>query len=232
MNKKQVMFWPLVPCAGTGTRSGANQPKQYVQLRGRAVIAHTLAALQGVSVLEKVTVVLAPDDNLFSTVCTAFQGTVARVGGETRATSVRAGLRVLREQGARDMDWVLVHDAARCLLKPQWIEDLITACRDDEVGGLLACPVPDTLKYAADGRSSKTLSRQNMWLAQTPQMFRLKILEQALDKARKQGIEVTDEASSIEFFGLQPKLVTCSMDNFKLTYPEDFERAEVILQSR
>ncbi|MGL4668061.1 MAG: 2-C-methyl-D-erythritol 4-phosphate cytidylyltransferase [Saezia sp.] len=224
-------FWPLVPCAGHGARSGAQIPKQYVEVAGKAVIAHTLAALQSVPVLEKVTVVLSPEDVLFAKYCPDFDGHMAPVGGETRAASVRAGLRALRELGAQDADWVLVHDAARCLLQPQWVEELIATCRDDEVGGLLAQPVPDTLKLAVDGRSSKTVSRQNMWLAQTPQMFRLKMLEQALVEAEKRGIEVTDEASSIEALGLKPKLVVSSSDNFKLTYPEDFERAGFILTS-
>ena len=225
-------FWPLVPCAGIGVRSGAQLPKQYVELAGLPVVAHTVAVLARVPLLEKVTVVLTPGDELFMRYCPGFPGHIAGVGGETRAQSVRAGLRVLRELGAQDGDWVLVHDAARCLLRAEWVEDLIAECRDDAVGGLLAQPVPDTLKLSEGGRSSKTVSRKNMWLAQTPQMFRVSMLEQALDTAQQQGIVVTDEAGSIEALGLQPRLVACSMDNFMLTYPEDFERAEAILKIR
>ena len=232
MNNHSIKYWPLVPCAGTGSRSGADLPKQYVQLKGVAVVAHTLRSLSRLDKAEPSTVVLAPDDILFSKVCSDFSGHIAKVGGTTRAVSVHNGLAFLRELGAQDHDWVLVHDAARCLIKPQWVQHLIELCQADDVGGLLAYPVPDTLKQARDGRSCATLARQNKWLAQTPQMFRLALLEKALDNAFTMGIEVTDEASAIEALGLHPLLVPCSADNFKLTYPDDFERAAILLQAR
>jgi len=123
---------------------------------------------------------------------------------------------------------VLVHDAARCLLRPAWVEALIDACRNDAVGGLLALPLADTLKQSVDGRSRATLVRAGKWIAQTPQMFRLGLLAEAL---RRAGPDVTDEASAVEALGHAPLLVQGSMENFKLTYPGDFEIAERLLRS-
>ena len=222
-----------MPCAGSGSRSGAQLPKQYMPVAGQPLIAHTLQALMQVQGVEAISVVIAPSDQLFGDYAPAgFQGIVTPTGGKTRAESVRAGLSALRAHGAADQDWVLVHDAARCLVLPEWVQMLIDACKDDDVGGLLAQPVPDTLKQGAAGRSVATVSRQDKWLAQTPQMFRIGLLEQALDDAEAKGLEVTDEASAVEALGLKPRLVACSADNFKLTYPQDFERAEAIFHMR
>jgi 2-C-methyl-D-erythritol 4-phosphate cytidylyltransferase / 2-C-methyl-D-erythritol 2,4-cyclodiphosphate synthase len=225
----------LVPCAGVGERAGAGGPKQYALLAGRAVVAHTLAALDAVPELTATLVVLAPADTAFEAHAPAFQGErawLARCGGATRAASVRAGLRVLRERGAHDLDWVLVHDAARCLLRPAWVQRLLQACAADAVGGLLAFPLADTLKQAQQGRVATTVAREHKWLAQTPQMFRLALLEQALDAALAAGLAVTDEASAMEAFGLQPLLVAGDYENFKLTWPADFVLAGRLLQTR
>jgi 2-C-methyl-D-erythritol 4-phosphate cytidylyltransferase len=154
-----------------------------------------------------------------------------QVGGATRAATVRNGLLALRQSaGAGPHDFVLVHDAARCLVTPTQIEALIAACEHDPVGGLLAHRLPDTLKVASpEGRVASTLTRADKWLAQTPQMFRIGMLLDALERA---GDSVTDEASAIEAIGLAPLLVPGSAQNFKLTYPEDFALAEALLASR
>jgi 2-C-methyl-D-erythritol 4-phosphate cytidylyltransferase len=131
--------------------------------------------------------------------------------------------------GAQPDDWVLVHDAARCLVTPQQIDALIDACLDDEVGGLLALPLPDTLKQAVAGRVAATVARADKWLAQTPQMFRHGTLTQALKQASE---VVTDESSAIEQMGLAPKLVVGSAQNFKVTYPADFALAQALLTAR
>jgi 2-C-methyl-D-erythritol 4-phosphate cytidylyltransferase len=221
-----VVCYALVPCAGAGERAGAGGPKQYRRLGGRAVVAHTLAALAAVPRIEHTLVVLAPDDNGFP----GHVGWTERCGGATRAATVRAGLRALMRHGARTQDWVLVHDAARCLVRPADIQRLIDACIEDDVGGLLALPLADTLKDAdAHGRVRATIAREGKWLAQTPQMFRLGLLVEALDQA---GDTVTDEASAVEALGYAPKLVPGDADNFKLTWPEDFARAERVLAAR
>ena len=226
--------YALVPCAGVGLRAGASGPKQYASLAGRTVVAHTLAALMAVPRLAATLVVLAPQDDAFEFHAPRFAGPaawVARCGGQTRAASVAAGLQALRERGAQDSDWVLVHDAARCLLQPAWVERLIDACLPDAVGGLLALPVADTLKTvdAQTGRIGATLQRADKWLAQTPQMFRIGVLRRALAQA---GAQVTDEASAGESLGLRPLLVPGSSLNIKVTWPEDFALAEAILRSR
>ncbi|PPE70569.1 2-C-methyl-D-erythritol 4-phosphate cytidylyltransferase [Caldimonas thermodepolymerans] len=222
-------LFALVPCAGTGERAGAGGPKQYASVAGRALVAHTLQALAAVSRLDGVMVVLAPDDTRFEEAVPGFAGWVARVGGSTRAATVANGLAALVERGAQPHDWVLVHDAARCLLQPQWVDELIDACLDDEVGGLLALPVPDTLKQEEGGRVAATVDRRGKWQAQTPQMFRLGLLRPALLHA---GDSVTDEASAVEALGHAPRLVRGSLENFKVTYPQDFALAERLLRTR
>jgi len=222
--------YALVPCAGSGERAAAGGPKQYAALDGLTVVAHTLAALKAVKRIVATLVVLAPGDSGFASAAPGFEGHTKRIGGRTRAASVRAGLAALERQGARPQDWVLVHDAARCLVEPAWIDRLIDACIDDAVGGLLALPLADTLKQGdADARSAATVDRRDKWLAQTPQMFRLGMLTDALDRA---GDAVTDEASAIEALGHAPRLVHGDADNFKLTWPEDFARAERVLAAR
>jgi 2-C-methyl-D-erythritol 4-phosphate cytidylyltransferase len=206
-------------------------PKQYAPLAGKAMVAHTLAALAGVARLSWTLVVLAPEDDRFESALPEAgrpRLRVARVGGATRAETVANGLAVLVAQGAQESDWVLVHDAARCLVRPQWVERLIAACWDDAVGGLLALPLADTLKQERDGRVQATLDRTAKWAAQTPQMFRLGLLQEALAKA---GPAVTDEASAVEALGLSPLLVAGELENFKLTYPGDFELAQRLLRN-
>ena len=154
---------------------------------------------------------------------------LARGGGATRAATVAAGLAELQRRGAGADDWVLVHDAARCLLQPAWVQRLIDACRADAVGGLLALPLADTLKQAQDGRVARTLARSDKWAAQTPQMFRIGRLQQALAQA---GDAVTDESSALEALGVQPLLVPGELENFKVTWPQDLVLAERLLALR
>jgi len=220
-------FWALVPCAGSGSRAGSAGPKQYQPVAGRPMVLHTLAALAAVPRLRGTLVVVAPGDDFLQS-----QGTgclIAACGGATRAASVMNGLAALRAQGAADSDWVLVHDAARCLVTPAQITQLIDACEHDAVGGLLAHRLPDTLKRESGGRVAATLERSDKWLAQTPQMFRLGLLRRALEAA---GDQVTDESGAVEALGLAPRLVAGSAQNFKVTYPEDFALAAAVLRAR
>jgi 2-C-methyl-D-erythritol 4-phosphate cytidylyltransferase len=220
-------LWALIPCAGSGSRAGTAQPKQYQVLAGQPLVLHTLAAFSAVPRLRATLLVLAPGDRFFETPPAG--ALLASCGGATRAQSVFNGLSHLRTLGAQESDWVLVHDAARCLITPAQIEQLIDACLSDDVGGLLAHKLPDTLKREAGGRVAETVERGDKWLAQTPQMFRLGLLSRALAQA---GDQVTDESSAIEALGLAPRLVAGSAQNFKVTYPEDFALAEAVLQAR
>ena len=218
-------LWGLIPCAGNGSRSGAVGPKQYQQIAGKAMVMHTLAAFAGVERLVGTLVVVSVGDNFFD----QSPVQVDACGGATRAQSVTNGLDALLKRGANPADWVLVHDAARCLITAEQINTLIDACLPDAVGGLLALPLPDTLKAAKDGRVAATLERSDKWLAQTPQMFRIGELRIALLAA---GDTVTDESSAIEFVGGRPLLVEGSAQNFKVTYRQDFALAESVLRSR
>lgn len=216
----------LIPCAGSGARAGTVTPKQYEPIAGRPLVRHTLAAFAQVERLASTLVVVAPGDD---TLASDAQASVIPCGGPTRAASVHNGLLELKARGAADADWVLVHDAARCLVTAELIDRLIDACLDDPVGGLLAQKLPDTLKQAEGGRVAQTLPREEKWLAQTPQMFRIGVLLQALHSG---GQAVTDEASAVEAIGLSPLLVPGSASNFKVTYPDDFALAEAVLRSR
>lgn len=225
-------YFALLPCAGSGQRAGTSQPKQYAPLAGVPLVVHTLRALGTVPVLARGVLVVAPDDSHMAPLLAQYpQPGFERVpvGGSTRAASVLAGLQHLLASGARHNDWVLVHDAARCLIQADDVSRLIDACRGDPVGGLLALPLADTLKMARHGRVQGTLDRSDKWLAQTPQMFRCGLLLDALLQA---GAAVTDEASAIEHLGHSPLLVRGSAHNLKVTYPEDFALAEALLSAR
>lgn len=227
-------FFVLIPCAGTGHRAGGVQPKQYRRIAGQPMVAHTVEAFRALaSRFAGLALVVSPDDREVDAALPRFpaQGEhLLRVGGVTRAATVRNGLMALRQKGAGAHDWVLVHDAARCLVTSSQIEALIAACEHDAVGGLLALRLADTLKVSsADSRVSQTLSRADKWLAQTPQMFRIGMLLDALERV---GDVVTDEASAIEAIGLSPLLVPGSAQNLKVTFPEDFALAEAVLLGR
>ena len=191
------------------------------------MVLHTLAAFGAVVRLAGVLVVVSAGDTFFAHHSAPCR--VADCGGATRAQSVLNGLGALRSRGAQDHDWVLVHDAARCLITPAQINTLIDACQHDAVGGLLALRLPDTLKRAQDSRVAETVERADKWLAQTPQMFRLGPLVDALNAA---GDAVTDESSAMEALGSHPLLVDGSAQNFKVTYPADFALAAAVLQAR
>lgn len=186
--------------------------------------------------IEKVFVVLAPEDSHFAALdWTAFGEDLEPLwcGGQSRRESVYNGLVASRDGWNAD-DWMLVHDAARPCLPAQDLQALIAECSADALGGILALPVADTVKKAAKDESGahrilSTQDRAQLWLAQTPQMFRAGSLVQALQRAR--GV-VTDEAAALEQMGLKPRLVAGSRENIKVTWPEDLAMAESILTRR
>jgi len=233
--RPEPRFFVLIPCAGQGSRAGTAKAKQYQLIDGLPMVRHTVQAFRALpDTFAAVWVVISPSDDDFLEVFPDFNhgNEVLLVGGgATRAATVLNGLKAMVEQpgGAALGDWVLVHDAARCLVTPEQIKALIRECRNDTVGGLLAQKLPDTLKTERDGRVASTLDRSDKWLAQTPQMFRVGALIDALQQA---GDAVTDESSAMEAVGLSPRLVSGSAQNFKVTYPEDFALAEAILERR
>jgi 2-C-methyl-D-erythritol 4-phosphate cytidylyltransferase len=230
-----MTYFALVPAAGGGTRMGGECPKQYLQLAGQPLIRHALSTLAAVPAIERIVVVLSPEDTLWDSFDWGDLQSrldIERCGGATRAESVTNGLRAMCEY-AQSEDWVLVHDAARACLTGEHVKRLITEVGDDPVGGLLAVPLADTLKRAheptsAGVRVAATVPREGLWQAQTPQMFRHGMLLEALEYAPS----VTDEASAIEALGLHPRLVAADATNLKVTYPLDLHLAEWILAGR
>ncbi|HEX4858603.1 MAG TPA: 2-C-methyl-D-erythritol 4-phosphate cytidylyltransferase [Usitatibacteraceae bacterium] len=220
----------LLPAAGTGSRLGDARPKQYLELAGKPLIHHALAAIAAVPRVMRTVVVVSPQDTGWDAwVAHLHPGVdVLRVGGATRAASVLNGLLAIAPGLAPDAR-VLVHDAARPLVAASRIEQLIDEALDEEDGGLLAVPLADTIKRAGtDARVAQTLSREHIWRAQTPQLFPLKLLVEAL--RRFPG--ATDESQAVEALGRAPRLVPGDSRNFKVTIAEDLAMAEALLAAR
>jgi 2-C-methyl-D-erythritol 4-phosphate cytidylyltransferase len=227
-------FFALIPAAGSGSRMGDELPKQYLSLAGKPMIYHALRTLCSSPRITRVFVVLARGDGEWLRHdWSEFSGKLAvlECGGATRAQSVLNGLKAAREVSSiGNSDWVLVHDAARPCLGEKQLDKLMNELADDEVGGLLAVPVADTLKRGdTSSRVERTESRENLWQAQTPQMFRYKLLMEALSMTG--GATMTDDAGAIEALGLHPKLVLSDVRNLKVTYPQDLVLAELILRN-
>jgi 2-C-methyl-D-erythritol 4-phosphate cytidylyltransferase len=221
----------LIPAAGTGTRLGDSLPKQYLDINGQPLIVHTLQALARVSRIEKIIVVLSPEDQHWRGLVANDSSTWAalstrvetiNVGGKSRRDSVLNGLNAIDKTDT----WIMVHDAARPCIRSELVEQFIDELESDSIGGLLALPLSDTIKLD-DGnlRVAKTLSRENIWRAQTPQMFKFDLLKKALTASPN----ATDEAEAIEATGHQPKLVMGESANLKVTYATDLKLAKMLL---
>ena len=226
-------IWAVVPAAGRGSRFGGERPKQYLEVAGRPLLAHTLDALLAHPGVAGVVLALAADDPLWPG-WHEFSGRplLTCVGGDSRAGSVLAALQVLPD-AVRGDDFVLVHDAARPNLALADLEQLLERGRADPVGAILAAPVRDTLKRAGDdGGIDGTEPRARLWRALTPQLFRRHQLARALQDAAAAGVDVTDDAMAMERLGLRPLLVEGNEDNFKVTTPADLSRFEFVLSRR
>lgn len=223
----------VVPAAGVGRRMGGTLPKQYLPLADSTVIECTLKVLLDCPLIEHVVVGVGSDDQLWHTLPLFSHASIETViGGSERAQTVLNCLESLSSQYDNN-PWVLVHDAVRPCLQNSDIIRLWKALHDGENGGLLALPLLDTIKRVDNlDCVSATLDRNALWAAQTPQIFRLNRLLAALRAACDKGVVTTDESSAIEAFGLSPKLVTGSVENIKITRPEDLPLAEFYLNSR
>jgi len=219
----------LIPAAGVGARMAADGPKQYLAVGGKPMLRHTLDAFLSSELISHTYVVVSPDDGqidaLIETLIAPQGVTVLRCGGATRMDSVQNALAALADV-LHATDWVLVHDAARPGLNADLIRKLITTIGDDTVGGLLALPVVDTVKRSGAGVS--TVARDGLWLAQTPQMFRYRLLRDALAAATDASV-ITDDASAVEALGYSPRLVEGHPRNLKVTLPADIRIAEMYL---
>jgi 2-C-methyl-D-erythritol 4-phosphate cytidylyltransferase len=228
-------FFAVIPAAGSGSRMGNSLPKQYLALADRPMIYHTVHTLCASPEITSVFIILSPEDrewlkhdwSEFSSKLIVFN-----CGGETRAMSILNGLKAASEESFIDNDdWVMVHDAARPCLSEELLKKLLDELSDDAVGGLLAVPLSDTLKRGGtNNRVQKTEPRKDLWQAQTPQMFRYKLLLDALCKP--DSIAMTDDSSAVEALGLCPKLVLGDVSNIKITYPKDLILAELILRAQ
>jgi len=223
----------VVPAAGGGSRMRADRPKQYLSLLGRPILSRTLDRLGSFPSLRGMVVGIAADDVYWPTL----SGPIPKlldtyVGGAERADTVLNGLRVLAVH-ARPDDWVLVHDAARPCVRHADIQALLMAIAGHADGGLLAQPICDTVKRADhNGCVEETVSRAGLWRAQTPQAFRLEALTAALEKAGRDGVAITDEASAMEYDGARPRLVHGHADNIKITVPGDLALAELYVREQ
>ncbi|MFC5513224.1 2-C-methyl-D-erythritol 4-phosphate cytidylyltransferase [Massilia jejuensis] len=226
MNSLAPRYFALIPAAGVGARMAASGPKQYLKIGGKPMMRHAIDAFLFSELIAHTYVVVSADDPVIDSVVPSHGVTVLRCGGATRMESVRNGLAALAPT-LRENDWVLVHDAARPGLDEALIEKLITGTGEHAVGGLLALPVVDTVKRSLGGELG-TVSREGLWLAQTPQMFRYRLLRDALAAVRDPS-QVTDDASAVEALGLAPKLVEGHPRNLKVTLPQDVRIAEMYL---
>ena len=226
-------YWVVIPAAGAGSRMGADMPKQYLPLIGRPVLAHTLERLAGHPRVAGTVVVLAPDDRRWDGLDLGPLARPRRVdGGAERCQSVLNGLEALAGEAADD-DWALVHDAARPCVRREDIDRLLDDLADHPVGGLLGLPVRDTMKRAdATGTVRETVSREGLWHALTPQIFRYGRLRRALGTVLESGRLVTDEAQAMELAGYRPQMVEGSPDNIKVTHPRDLALAELFLREQ
>lgn len=228
MKRKNIA---LIPAAGIGARFGADKPKQYVEIGGKTVLEYTVCIFQNHPSIDMTVVVVSPEDVLADGFQTAFAGVeVWKIGGRTRAETVRNGVEKLLETGlAAETDNILVHDAARCCLPSEALTRLIEQAGNVEQGGILAIPVADTLKRAEGGRISATVERTSLWQAQTPQLFQAGLLHRALAAENSDGI--TDEASAVEKLGIRPLLVQGDARNLKLTQPQDAYIVRLLLNA-
>lgn len=222
----------VVPAAGIGKRMQAECPKQYLHIAGKTIIEHTLTNLLAHEQIKQVVVVLNANDMSFAQLPIANHTNIKTVvGGQERSDSVLAGLNYLSE----DEDWVLVHDAARPCLAKSDLTALLQLANQGNVGGILASPVRDTMKRSVSLRTNQqnvvkyTESRENLWHALTPQFFNCGTLRKALTEARSKNVEITDEASAIEYLGEKVILVAGQASNIKITQPEDLLLAEFYL---
>lgn len=221
--------WGVIPAAGTGSRMAAETPKQYLEIAGKSVLRHALDRLLAEPAIAGVMLAVRRGDRQAES-CRHLDRTWLTPGGEQRADSVLGALHALGELAGEE-DWVLVHDAARPCLAGADLRRLMAAVRSGGVGGLLAEPVVDTLKRVDDdGRVLGTVARTGLWRAQTPQMFTLGRLRDALEGALAAGVGVTDEASAMEWAGHPVQVVPGSPRNIKVTVPADLELAALYIK--
>ena len=242
----------MIVAAGRGSRFGASIAKQYTKLQGQTLLQHSVARLASSKYIDNCLLVVAADDSIARTLDFVLPIHYA-IGGAERWQSVQAGVEAIISSGADDSDLVLIHDAARPAVGSQDINRVIEAAMFEPYGAILATPVADTLKHSYQqcephsehiGKSlhinegiaknyiTRTIDRNQIWQAQTPQVFRLAQLKQVLTHITEQQLTITDEASAFECLQLPIRLVDGSRQNIKLTYPDDEMLLSAILSAQ
>lgn len=223
--------WVIIPAAGIGQRMQSPIPKQYLKLGKKSVIEHTLDVFIKTPEIHRIIVALHSNDPYWATLDFSHTSKIETTqGGKQRADSVLHALRLIVCDAAPD-DWVLVHDAVRPCLTPNVLRYLLTELQESAIGGLLGIPVSDTLKWVDnDNMVTTTVSREHLWCAQTPQMFRFHLLYDALQKVCEEKVAITDDASAIEWLGYQPKMVFGCSKNLKITHPSDLALAQYFIE--
>ncbi len=228
---EDTKYWVVIPAAGVGTRMDADIPKQYIPVYGKTILEHTLDCFLQREDINSIVVAIAENDKHWSSLSVSSDPRVITTqGGAERYQSVLNGLKVLSGR-ASENDWVMVHDAARPCLHQSAIDRLMVELDSHPVGGILALQCADTMKRAnAENEIEGTVERENLWRAQTPQMFRYKKLLLSLETALENNMRVTDEAMAIELAGLKPKLIDGHQENIKITKNDDLSNAENYLK--
>lgn len=225
LNLGMAQFHVIIPAAGIGTRMANALPKQYLPLAGKPIVSHIIQTFFNNPRIKGIHLALNPQDEFWRSLTLSPESRlhIHYTGGESRSETVLNTLEAIDVDG---QDWILVHDAARPGLSNDALNRLLDTLEKDDVGGLLALPVADTIKKSNEvNYVETTVSRQNLWQAQTPQMFQYATLKHALSNF--QGTP-TDEAEAVEALGLSPKLVHGELMNLKVTYPEDLNLLETI----
>ena len=228
----KTKLWAIIPAAGSGSRFSKTTLKQYQYIQGHTVLEHTVNRLNSLELMGYV-LAISSTDEVAATLSFANRHKLHFCeGGVERVHSVLNALQYLT-QIAHEDDWVLVHDAARPCVNTQDLQHLVEVAVQSDQSAILATPVRDTLKEVlTQNQINKTVSRSNLWQAQTPQMAKLKVLKQAIETALEHGVLITDEASALEYINEPVHVVQGRSDNLKITYQDDLQLANLILQSQ
>jgi 2-C-methyl-D-erythritol 4-phosphate cytidylyltransferase len=223
-----MKYFVIIPAAGTSTRMKADKPKQYIALADQPILQRVVNLFSAHPDVEKVVVVLHAKDRWWPSLQLSHpEKVLTAIGGQERVHSVLLGLQFLTDYADKN-DFILVHDAARPCLQAKDITLLMSELKNHDVGGLFGLPVVDTLKKVNEKNEvEKTISREQLWHAQTPQCFRYALLKSSIEKALSGNEMITDESSAIEYAGFKPKMITGSARNIKITFPDDLKLAEL-----
>ena len=226
IGNSEPKHWLIIPAAGIGSRMAAELPKQYLKIHDKSILQITIEAMASSKCFEGVFVGLNQDDRYFASLSIECEAPVITyIGGTERAETVLAGLEALAPLAASD-DWIWVHDAARPLISQNEIDELEDELRKSDIGALLVLPCTDTMKLQSCDGDLKTVDRSTLWRAQTPQVFRYSLINEALKTGLSENWVITDESSAMEQAGFTPRLVAGKGTNIKVTHPEDLATAE------